>query len=78
MVQQVRVIITLLMNTNDALRTELYGGVYSELSMNIMNLISVGELFPSAIMIPTKNFCYDVYLNILLMILAGWILWSIL
>jgi CubicO group peptidase (beta-lactamase class C family) len=69
--------LVILMNTNDALKTTLYGNVYAELSMNIMNLVSTGELFPSGTPLPTKLGNIDIYMTVLFLIIAGWILWSV-
>ncbi|WP_168121261.1 serine hydrolase domain-containing protein [Paenibacillus sp. HB172176] len=69
--------LVVLMNTNDALKTKLYGNVYQQLSYNLINLVSDGELFYWGTLAPTKFGDIDLYINILIIVVVLWILWSI-
>ncbi|QMV44160.1 serine hydrolase domain-containing protein [Cohnella cholangitidis] len=68
--------IVVLMNTNDALKTKLYGNVYEQLSYRIMNVVSDGELFFMGIPEPTEFGNVDLYANSLFILVSLWIVWS--
>lgn len=69
--------IVVLMNTNDALKTKLYGNVYEQLSYRILNAVSNGELYFMGISEPTEFGNVDLYTNSLFILVGIWIVWSI-
>lgn len=69
--------IAVLMNTNDAFMTGLYGNVYETLSYQLLQAASGGAAFPGGLP-ETARFGPAVYLmNALVVLLSLWALWAV-
>lgn len=69
--------ISVLMNTNDAFMTSLYGNVFESISYHLLQIASSGEAFPLELpnMEPFGSAVY--WMNALAVLLAVWALWAL-
>ncbi|MFF2889378.1 serine hydrolase domain-containing protein [Paenibacillus sp. NPDC057967] len=70
--------IVVLMNTNDALLTTIYGSGYGDLSIRLLQAASDGALYSTYLMAePVKFGAAGVYMNSGIAVLALWLIWSL-